>query len=123
MPLWRTLEQRMRAKGLGSFARQLVKQLFGIKSVGVILPVLGSTMRTELHLPVVATPEPATAQLNAYLGLRLSKGPRTCRKAVVVFAQSFSTYVVAPMQSCAGTIAVRCLLEARISPAMRPISV
>jgi hypothetical protein len=30
-------------------------------------------VRTELHLRVVATPEPATAQLLAYLGLRLPK--------------------------------------------------
>ena len=58
---WRTLEQWMRAKGLGTCARQLVKQLAGVKSVDVLLPVLRGAVRTELRLRVVATPEPATA--------------------------------------------------------------
>jgi hypothetical protein len=64
------------AKGLGTCARQLVKQLAGVKSVDVLLPVLRGGVRTELRLRVVATPEPATAQLLAHLGLRLPKGPR-----------------------------------------------
>jgi transposase len=76
LALWRTLEQWMRAKGLGTCARQLVKQLAGVKSVDVLLPVLRGTVRTELRLRVVATPEPPTAQLLAHLGLRLPKGPR-----------------------------------------------
>ena len=33
-------------------------------------------VRTELRLRVVATPEPATAQLLAHLGLRLPTRPR-----------------------------------------------
>ena len=82
LALWRTLEQWMRAKGLGTCARQLVKQLAGIKSVDVILPVLRRTVRTELRLRVVATPEPATAQLLAHLGLRLPKGPRIVANVV-----------------------------------------
>ena len=82
LALWRTLEQWMRAKGLGTCARQLVRQLSGVKSVDVLLPVLRGTVRTELRLRVVATPEPATAQLLAHLGLRLPKGPRLIANVV-----------------------------------------
>jgi len=76
LALWRTLEQWMRAKGLGTCARQLVKQLAGIKSVDVLLPIRRGEVRAELRLRVVATPDPATAQLLAHLGLRLPKGTR-----------------------------------------------
>jgi transposase len=82
LALWRTLEQWMRAKGLGTCARQLVKQLAGIKSVDVVLPVRRAAAHTELRLRVVATPEPATAQLLAHLGLRLPKGTRTIADVV-----------------------------------------
>ena len=82
LALWRTLEQWMQSKGLGTCARQLIKQMAGIKSVDVILPVLRGTVRTELRLRVVATPEPATAQLPAHLGLRLPKGPRVIENVV-----------------------------------------
>ncbi len=37
LALWRTLEQWMRAKGLGTSARRLVKQLATAKSVDVLL--------------------------------------------------------------------------------------
>ena len=40
LALWRTLEQWMRAKGLCTCARQFVKQMAGVKSVDVLLPVL-----------------------------------------------------------------------------------
>ena len=82
LALWRTLEQWMQSKGLGTCARQLIKQVAGIKSVDVILPVLRGNVRTELRLRVVATPEPATAQLLAHLGLRLPKGPRVIDNVV-----------------------------------------
>ena len=76
LALWRTLEQWMHSKGLGSCARQLIKQMAGIKSVDVIVPVQRASVATELRLRVVTTPEPATAQLLAHLGLRLPKGSR-----------------------------------------------
>ena len=74
LALWRTLEQWMQAKGLGTCARQLVKEIAGIKSVDVIVPVQRTAIRTELRLRVVTTPEPAAAQLLAHLGLRLPQG-------------------------------------------------
>ena len=76
LALWRTLEQWMQAKGLGTCARHLIKQIAGIKSVDLLLPVRCGNVRTELRLRVVATPEPATAQLLAHLGLRLPTRPR-----------------------------------------------
>ena len=76
LALWRTLEQWMQSKGLGTCTRQLVKQIAGIKSVDVIVPVQRAAVATELRLRVVTTPEPATAQLLAQLGLRLPKGTR-----------------------------------------------
>jgi len=82
LALWRSLEQWMQAKGLGSCARQLVKEVARIKSVDVIVPVLRGGVRTELRLRVVATPEPATAQLLAHLGLRLPMGPRLIANVV-----------------------------------------
>ena len=82
MALWRSLEQWMQAKGLGTCARQLVKQIAGIKSVDVIVPVRRAQIATELRLRVVTTPEPATAQLLAHLGLRLPKGTREINNVV-----------------------------------------
>ena len=82
LALWRTLEQWMQTKGLGTCARQLVKQLAGIKSVDVIVPVRRAAGVTDLRLRVVTTPEPATAQLLAHLGLRLPKGSRVISNVV-----------------------------------------
>jgi len=82
LALWRTLEQWMQAKGLGGCARQLIKEMTGIKSVDVIVPVERATVRTELRLRVVTTPEPAAAQLLAHLGLHLPKGSRLISNVV-----------------------------------------
>lgn len=82
LALWRTLEQWMQSKGLGSCARQLIKQVASIKSVDVVLPVKRGAVQTELRLRVISTPEPATAQLLAHLGLRLPKGSRVIPNVV-----------------------------------------
>ena len=76
LALWRSLEQWLHARGLGTCARQVVKQLATIKSMDVVLSVRRAAATTRLRLRVVATPEPATAQLLAHLGLRLPKGTR-----------------------------------------------
>ena len=96
LAMWRSLEQWMRAKGLGTCARQLVQQLAGVKSVDV-LPVRRGGARTELRLRVVATPAPATAQLLAYLGLRLPKDPRLIA-IVVPKIPAESPHTPAPQQ-------------------------
>jgi len=82
LALWRTLEQWMSAKGLGTCARQLIKQIAGIKSVDVLVPVKRGAQHIDLRLRVVATPEPATAQLLAHLGLRLPQGTRIISNVV-----------------------------------------
>ena len=82
LALWRSLEQWMQAKGLGSCARQLIKQIAGIKSVDVLVPIKRGGVPAELRLRVVATPEPATAQLLAHLGLRLPRGTREIANVV-----------------------------------------
>ena len=76
LALWRSLEQWMQAKGLGSCAHQLIKEVAGIKSVDVLMPVKRGQVRTELRLRVVTTPEPAAAQLLAHPSLNLPKRPR-----------------------------------------------
>jgi len=76
LALWRTLEQWMASRGLGTCARQLIKALAGLKSLDVILPVQRAGTVHELRLRVITTPEPATAQLLQHLGLRLPKGSR-----------------------------------------------
>jgi len=85
LTLWRTLEQWMQSIGLGTCARQLIRQIAEIKSVDVVVPVRRSEITTELRLRVVTTPAPATAQLLAHFGLRLPKGTReisdVCRKS------------------------------------------
>ena len=97
LAMWRSLEQWMRATDLGTCARQLRKQLAGSKRVDVMLPVLRSGARTELRLRVVATPAPATAQLLAYLGLRLPKDPRLIA-IVVPKIPAESPHTPAPQQ-------------------------
>jgi transposase len=82
LALWRTLEQWMHLKGLGTCARQLIKEMAGIKSVDVIVPVRRGERTTELRLRVVTTPEPACTQLLAHLGLRLPKGAREISNVV-----------------------------------------
>ena len=82
LALWRTLEQWMQTKGLGTCARQLVKQIASIKSADVVVPIKRAGVVTALRLRVVTTPEPATAQLLAHLGLRLPKGTRLISNVV-----------------------------------------
>ena len=82
LALWRTLEQWMQAKGLGTCARQLIKQIAGIKSVDVLVPIKRAGVTTQLRLRVVSTPEQATAQVLAHLGLRLPKGTREIANVV-----------------------------------------
>jgi len=54
----------------------LIKQIAGIKSVDLLVPVKRGAQHIDLRLCVVATPEPATAQPLAHLGLRLPQGTR-----------------------------------------------
>lgn len=83
LALGRTLAQRMQAKGLGTCARPLIKQIAGIKSVDVLPQVQPGGVRTELRLRGVALPGPATAQLLAHPGLRLPTRPHETANVVL----------------------------------------
>jgi len=65
----------MPSKGLGTCARQLIKQIAELKSADVIVPVRRPEIATELRFRVVTTPEPANAQLLTRHGSRLPKEP------------------------------------------------
>jgi transposase len=73
LALWRTLEQWMVSKGLGTCARQLLKELDELHSMDVVLP---TDTGVELRLRVVAKPEKELAQLLAHLGLGLPQRPK-----------------------------------------------
>lgn len=79
LALWRTLEQWMQAKGLGSCGRQLLLELDKLNSVDVLLPVADGP---ELRLRMVIKPEKPLAFLLAKLGLSLPKGSKTIQNVV-----------------------------------------
>lgn len=73
LALWRSLEQWMRAKGLGDCARQLLLELDELRSLDLVLPTAEAG---AVRLRVVARPEKALAQLLAHLGLELPRTPK-----------------------------------------------
>jgi transposase len=84
LALWRTLEMWMRHKGLGTCARQLLKEIATIHSMDVILPARPSPSEPvrELRLRVVARPDRATAELLHRLGLELPSAPKFVQNVV-----------------------------------------
>jgi len=79
LALWRTLEQWMSAKGLGSCARQLLYEVATVRSLDVILPVKD---RGELRLRVVSKPDRPVAELLVRLGLELPSRPKILENVV-----------------------------------------
>lgn len=82
LALWRSLEQWMVAKGLGTCARKLIESISTIKGMDVVLPVEGAGQRTDLRLRVVAKPEKDTAQFLAHLGLQIPSRSKMIENAV-----------------------------------------
>jgi transposase len=82
LALWRTLEQWMAAKGLGTCARKLIDSVATIKSMDVILPVERAGQRVDLRLRVVAKPDSQTAQLLAHLGLQIPRQSKIIENVV-----------------------------------------
>ncbi|MBV9489481.1 MAG: hypothetical protein JO069_07130 [Verrucomicrobia bacterium] len=72
LALWRTREQWMSAKGLGSCARQVLAEVATIHSSDVSLPV---KERAELRLRVVSKPDRPVAELLVRLGVELPARP------------------------------------------------
>jgi len=79
LALWRTLEQWMRAKGMGDCARQLLLELDELRSMDVILPTAEAG---PVRLRVVAKPEKPLAQLLAHLDLELPSAPKIVENVV-----------------------------------------
>jgi len=79
LAMWRTLEQWMSRKGLGTCARQLLLELDELRSVDVVLPVAEGP---ELRLRMVVKPEKPLAFLLAKLGLALPKGSNKVENVV-----------------------------------------
>jgi transposase len=71
LAMWRTLEQWMGGKGLGTSARQLVEEVGTIQSMDVVVPVRRGEERIEMRVRTVARPAPRVAELLQHLGLRL----------------------------------------------------
>ena len=84
LSLWRTLEMWMQGKGLGTCARQLLKEVATIKSMDVVLPVRqGDGLDTEdLRLRVVSRPDRPVAELLHRLGLTLPNAPKFVQNVV-----------------------------------------
>jgi len=71
--LWRSLEQWMSAKGLGTCARRLVAEMREVRSLDI---VLGVTDRGAVRLRVVGQPEKPLQVLLQHLGLPLPNCPK-----------------------------------------------
>lgn len=79
LALWRTLEMWMRGKGLGTCARQLLKEVATVRSMDVVLPVKD---RAEVRMRVVAKPDRPVAELLHRLGVILPRTPKIVQNVV-----------------------------------------
>jgi len=78
LALWRTLQQWMKASGLGTAPRKLLEEMREIKSLDVILPARDKTIR----LRVVATASPPLKVLLQRMKIPLPNKPRTIKNVV-----------------------------------------
>jgi transposase len=78
LALWRTLQQWMKASGLGTAPRKLLAEMKEIKSLDVLLPAKDKTIR----LRVVATAPPALRILLQRLKILLPNKPRIIENVV-----------------------------------------
>lgn len=79
LAMWRTLEQWMASKGLGTCARQLLLEMDELHSMDVVLP---TDAGHDLHLRVVSKPEKPLALLLAHLGLNVPQIPKKIENVV-----------------------------------------
>lgn len=84
LALWRTLEMWMSGKGLGTCARQLIKEVATVRSMDVVLPVKETQSQNtrEVRLRVVARPDRPVAELLVRLGLDLPTAPKAVQNVV-----------------------------------------
>jgi len=79
LAMWRTLEQWMASKGLGTCARQFLLEMDNVHSLDVLLP---TDAGTNIHLRTVSKPEKPLAVLLAKLGLNLPQTPKQLENVV-----------------------------------------
>jgi transposase len=79
LAMWRSLEMWLKAKGLGDCARQLLKEVDGIHSMDLVLPVKNSI---EVRLRLVAKPDKLAADLLARMQLKLPTRPKKVQNVV-----------------------------------------
>jgi transposase len=82
LALWRSLEQWMVLKDLGTCARKLIASVATIKSMDVILPIERAGQHFELRLRTVAKPDKEVAQLLLRLGLQLPRQSKIIENVV-----------------------------------------
>ena len=78
LTLWRTLQQWMKASGLGTAPRKLLEEMREIKSLDVLLPTREKTIR----LRVAATPSPQLKILLQRMKLLLPNRPKIIENVV-----------------------------------------
>jgi transposase len=78
LTMWRTLQQWMRASGLGTAPRKLLEELRELKSLDVLLPTRGKTLR----LRMVATPTKELKVLLQRLKMPLPNKPKMIENVV-----------------------------------------
>jgi transposase len=78
LTLWRTLQQWMKASGLGTAPRKLLEEIKEIKSLDVLLPAKDKTIR----LRIVATAPPALKVLLQRMKILLPNRPRIIENVV-----------------------------------------
>ena len=78
LALWRTLQQWMKASGLGTAPRKLIEEMREIKSLDVLMPTRDKTIR----LRVVATPPPELKPLLQRMKLPLPNRPKIIQNVV-----------------------------------------
>jgi transposase len=78
LTLWRTLQQWMKASGLGTAPRKLIEEIREIKSLDVLMPTRDKTIR----LRVVATPPPELKTLLQRMKLLLPNRPKITQNVV-----------------------------------------
>lgn len=79
LAMWRTLEQWMASKGLGTCARQFLLEMDNVHSMDVLLP---TDTGTTLRLRTVSKPEKPLAVLLGKLGINLPQTPKQLENVV-----------------------------------------
>ena len=78
LAMWRTLQQWMKASGLGTAPRKLIEEMREVKSLDVVLPAKDKSLR----LRVVSTPPKELKVLLQRLKIRLPNRPKIIENVV-----------------------------------------